>query len=310
MKKFSFLIVIFLLVQGAFAGTLVTQPVLPVCGSPYLNLSIYSEESLHLFQLGIDLEQTSHEFPSFGSRINGTGFFNEENNFRDFPTAIEYFEMNSTNMEGNVIVELINDSAKDRKLKPGYYYMYLLPTVQQEDDSYLDFQPRNFMFTLNSKLDDLEYDIFDRNGNRNNFVMGEKLSVNISNIFSESYGYIDLDIYYSQDLDHPFYWKKLLATESNPGMTYRYKNFDNVIETMLYDTQDNYYCPRDDIIIRFRDYCGVVDIPISQVPPKPSDIYFHVDEFFDNMNISKIPQIYYMAGAYFNCLSDSAPSNL
>lgn len=227
----------------------------------------------------------------------GEGFFHFDNLFREIEDKIEFFDIGPNYSSGKLHFSLHNKSGGD--LNPGTYDFTSKVLSQAENDSVLyrddDFK---FSFTQYTDLKNLDVKVTNKNGLENKTVMGELLNINITNLKSNLTEVLQ-NTYIAYHRNNYNEKTFLLSNEKN-------QYYPRSIETMLGDLQNNLVCPNDSFMVVFKDNCFELQIRVEQMIPKPSDIYYEVDRFFDLGEVENIPRIYYMAGAYFNCQDENA----
>jgi len=262
------------------------------CSFDELVLDFNANGTIAVFSMDVFSEKLS-----LSGHTLGEDFFNFENLFREIEDKIEFFDMEPNYDKGKLYFSLHNKSGGD--LLPGKYFFTSKVLSQARNDSILYLNDSfNFSFTKYTNLPNLKLKITNKDGLENKTVMGELLNINITNL--ETNLTQNLQNYYVH-YNRKNYNENQIVFSNNKKQYYHRE-----IETILGDLQNNLVCPNNNFMVVFIDDCFELQIEVEQMIPKPSDIYYEVDRFFDLNEVENIPRIYYMAGAYFNCQDENA----
>jgi hypothetical protein len=288
-QLFSFFTLLLVIFQvNAYSSFSISQDYSYACRSNNIKLNITSNETFHIGSLKLASEDLA-----IGAVTENQFFFNDENRYRFDRDYLEFFDITPNSKDAAVTLELVNRTGYKAKIKPGKYTLHFIPKFQKKDDSYIDVPEFNATYDIMEDLELIYANITGRKNKTNTAVMGEDISVTFYNNYSEFLpGVITASIIY----DGMTYDRKEFEINETSGTFFK-DAFNTITEP---DQRDTTTCPDEDIIFEVSNACHGKELYVTQEVPQPSDIYFYVDRFFD-YGEARIPQIYYMVGAYFNC---------
>ena len=263
------------------------------CDVNYYDLKISVGEDMHIGSLNIKSESIGFGYPDSSS-----GFFEEDNLFRNDKDYLEYFDMNSSHQIAEVTLRFENRTEPKSRLMPGTYPISISTSLQRKDDTYIPIEDLNTGIMIGTFVDMINASVTGRHGIRNRIVMGENFSVHFSDIRSDLYTH---SIRFNVKYHDKYYRSELLIANDDENQT-----FPEFASSMTEDLKEETICPRENMTVELTELCAENMIQVSQDIPEPSDIYHYVGKFFESRNPTRIPQIYYMVAAYFNCRRDDA----
>jgi hypothetical protein len=224
--------------------------------------------------------------------FQGSGFLDMDYLIRLEGNYLEFFDMVQEFQSGYIDIYIINVTNTNLK---DYYEIDFIPLFQRINDSLIDISP--ILLTLDFEQKNiLDVTLIDRFNRTNQVVAGDLMDIRFNNPYS---GMIDYQVIY----DGLIYQNSSIEANTDNIL------IEDKINTKTFETVNNFTCPKDNLTVKFITYDeskteSETLISVREDIPRPSDIYYNVNQFFEDNRIETIERVYYMVGIYFNCLRE------